>query len=102
MKDLKKILELKSIEDKIFRFKNKYHPNLITNLSNEAYDLYLIKNSICDQLIEKLKEENITIEKIKEFIKNKIQENKEKLHKTARTMDSEYLQNIISAWETFL
>ncbi|MEJ2251494.1 MAG: hypothetical protein P8Y70_17930 [Candidatus Lokiarchaeota archaeon] len=102
MKDLKKFLVLKSFEDKIFRFKSKYHPNLITNLSHEAYDLYLIKNSICDKLIEKIKEDNITIEKIKEFIKNQIQENKEKLHKTTRSMDSEYLQNIISAWETFL
>ncbi len=50
--DFKEILSISKIREKIFRIKELYHPNLVKNLSKEAYDLYLIRQSICDQLLE--------------------------------------------------
>ncbi|MFW9948237.1 MAG: hypothetical protein ACFFDX_15535, partial [Candidatus Odinarchaeota archaeon] len=82
LNDIDKMLSLQAIGEKIFKIKNMYHPSLIANLSKEAYDLYLIRDSICSQLLELLKEKDINIAKLNNFIKSKIGESKKKLKET--------------------
>jgi len=77
--DIKKYLSLEGIREKIFKIEKMYHPDLIANLSKEMYDLYLIRNSICNQLLELLKEKDIDIDKVHDFIKEKIKNSKKRL-----------------------
>jgi hypothetical protein len=102
MKELKKLLDLKKIEEKIFKIKSKYNPNLVANLSKEAHDLYTLRIFVCDQLLEKLNEEDITIEKLREYIKNNIEENKDRFKEKKNLMDKELIQRSIDVWESFL
>jgi uncharacterized C2H2 Zn-finger protein len=102
MNDLNEVLARKMIEEKIFRFKAKYHPNLVKNLSKEAYDLYLIRDSVCNQLFDKLKDYTLSINELKNFIKKKIKEIERKLHETTNIMDLELYRRSISVWEDFL
>ncbi len=74
--DVKKLLSLEGIREKIFKIENMYHPNLVANLSKEMYDLYLIRNSICNQLLELLNQKDIEIDKVHDFIKEKIKNSK--------------------------
>ncbi len=99
--DLGNIISLSKIGQKIFEIKGKYHPNLIANLSREAYDLYVIRMSICDQLLEQLDKKGITVEKIEDFIKNKMKESKEQLDKAKDEMESELIQLTIKEWKDF-
>jgi hypothetical protein len=99
--DVKKLLSFKMIEEKIFKMKNRYHPNLIANLSKEAYDLYLIRNSICDQLLELLKERDIDISKVNDFIKEKIEKNKKKLKEAKNGEEADIIKITIEEWKQF-
>ena len=100
--DIKKLLSIKMIEEKIFKIKDMYHPNLIMNLSKKAYDLYLIRNSICDQLLELLKERDLNISKVDGFIKQKIAENKKRLKEAKNAEEAEIIKVTIKEWEQFL
>jgi len=100
--DVKKLLSIKMIEEKIFKMKNMYHPNLIVNLSKEACDLYLVRNSICDQLLELLNERDIDISKINDFIKQKIAENKKRLKEAKNGEEADIIKITIEEWEQFL
>jgi len=100
--DLGELISLTKIGQKIFEIKDRYHPNLIANLSKEAYDLYLIRMSICDQLLEQLDKKGITIEKVEDYIRNKIKENRERLDKQKDEIETEVIQLSIKEWEDFL
>ena len=100
--DLGNIISLSKIGQKIFEIKGRYHPNLITNLSKEAHDLYLIRMSICDQLLEQLDKKDMTVGKIEDFIKNKVKESKKKLDKAKDEMEIELIQLTIKEWDDFL
>ncbi|MFW9947906.1 MAG: DUF1655 domain-containing protein, partial [Candidatus Odinarchaeota archaeon] len=79
-----------------------YHPSLIANLSKEACDLYLIRDSICSQLLELLKEKDIDIVKLNNFIKNKIGESKKKLKETKNEIEVKMIKLTIEEWKEFL
>jgi hypothetical protein len=100
--DFKKLLSIQAIEEKIFKMKDMYHPNLIANLSKEAYDLYLIRNSIYDQLLELLKEKDIDIGKVNVFIKKKIKESEGKLKDAKNGKETETIKITIEEWKQFL
>ena len=100
--NLKNILALQKIEEKIFKFKSMYHPNLVANLSKEAYDLYLIRHSIGDQLLEVIKKEGRSINKIKEYITKKIQEIETKLKQETVQYEINLLRISIDEWKAFL
>lgn len=82
--DLKDSFSLIKIRDSIFRTKSKYNPNLIANLSKEAYDIYLMRMSICDDLLKKLDEEGISLEKLKDYINENLNETKQELEKAKK------------------
>lgn len=42
-KKINDFLLREKLRQKIFKFKQKYHPQLVTNLSKETYDQYIIK-----------------------------------------------------------
>ena len=96
------IFYLQKMEEKIFKFKQIYHPNLIANLSKEAYDVYLIRNSIDDQILEELNKKERSIHKIKEFITSKISEIESKLKDTSESYEINLLKLSIDEWKAFL
>ena len=98
----RKLLSLEGIREKIFKIESMYHPNLIANLSKEAYDLYLIRDSICKQLLELLKEKDIDIDKIHDFIKGKIKNSKKRLKLAKNGIESEAIKATIEEWKQFL
>lgn len=100
--DVKKLLSIQAIEEKIYKMKEKYHPNLIANLSKEMYDLYLIRNSIYDQLLALLKEKDIDIGKVHDFIKKKINESKKRLKEAKNGNEAETIKITIEEWKEFL
>ncbi|MFX0139346.1 MAG: hypothetical protein ACFFDN_37245 [Candidatus Hodarchaeota archaeon] len=102
MNDINKMLSLQAIGEKIFKIKNMYHPSLIANLSKEMYDLYVIRDSICDQLLELLKEKDIDINKVNDFIKNRIKENQKKLKEAKNEVAVETIKLTIEEWKQFI
>ncbi|MFX0033851.1 MAG: hypothetical protein ACFE8E_11830 [Candidatus Hodarchaeota archaeon] len=100
--NIKKLLSIKMIEEKIFKIKDRYHPSLIMNLSKEAYDIYLIRNSICDLLLELLKERDLDVSKVNIFIEKKIGENKKRLKEAKNAEEAEIIKVTIKEWEQFL
>jgi hypothetical protein len=99
---LDELLTLQKIEEKIFKIKNMYHPNLIANLSTKAYDLYIIRNSISNQLLEELEKENHNFQMIKNFISKKISEIEIRLKNTSNISERNFLKLSIEEWKTFL
>ncbi|MFX1587578.1 MAG: hypothetical protein ACFFC1_05440 [Promethearchaeota archaeon] len=102
LNDINKMLSLQAIGEKIFKIKNINHPSLIANLSKEAYDIYLIRDSICNQLLELLKEKEIDISKVNNFIENKIKESKKKLKEAESEIEVETIKLTIEEWTQFL
>ena len=100
--DVKKMLSLEGIREKIFKIEDMYHPNLIANLSKEMYDLYLIRDSICKQLLELLKEKDIDIERVHDFIKEKIQNSKKRLKVAKNGTEAEAIKATTEEWKQFL
>jgi hypothetical protein len=100
--DMKKSLSLEGIREKIFKIKNMYQPNLIANLSKEMYELYLIRDSICNQLLELLKENDIDIDKVHDFIKEKIKNSKKRLKIVKNGVEAEELKVTVEEWKQFL
>lgn len=99
---LNELLYLQKIEEKIFKIKNMYHPNLIANLSATAYDLYIIRNSISNQLLEELKKEDRNFQMIKNFIAKKISEIEMELKDALNISESNFLKLSIEEWKAFL
>lgn len=100
--DIRNRLSLQAIGEKVFKIKSMYYPNLIVNLSKESHDLYLIRNSIYDLLLELLNEKDIDIPKVKNFIKNKIEENKKQLKEVENEIEAERINMLIEEWKQFL
>jgi len=100
--NLKELLAIQKIEQKIFKFKSMYHPNLIANLSKEAYNLYVIRNSIGNQLLEELSRNERSLQKIKKFITNKIGEIQMKLKKATDISEIDFLKLSLDEWKAFL
>ncbi|MFX1296127.1 MAG: hypothetical protein ACFFD2_14920 [Promethearchaeota archaeon] len=102
LNDINKMLSLQAIGEKIFKIKNMYHPFLIANLSKEVYDLYLIRDSICNQLLEFLKEKDIDISNVNNFINNNIKKIKKKLSEAENEIETETIKLTIEEWQHFL
>jgi hypothetical protein len=101
-KNMDNILNIKHIEEKIFKYKSMYHPNLVANLSKEAYDLYLVRTSICDNLLLRLEKNKANYEEILQYIKKQIEESKVKLKNAKNEEESTYFKLSIQEWKTFL
>ncbi len=100
--DLGNLLLVNTVREKALKTKGIYHPNLINNLSKEAYDLYLIRESICNQILELTHEKDIKYSKIIDLIKKMIIENKNQLRQTSDKMELTLIQLTIEEWEEFL
>jgi len=100
--NVKEILAIQRIEEKIFKFKSIYHPNLVANLSKEAYDLYIIRNSIGEQILEELHEKGRISQKIYQFITKKIREIEMKLKNTTDILQIDFLKLSLEEWKAFL
>lgn len=94
-------ISVNKLEEKIFKIKEMYHPNLIKNLSKEAYDLYLIRKSVCNELLKVTSEKDIKYSKIVDYIKNEIEKNKERLKNASDPIELTLIQLTIEEWEGF-
>ena len=95
-------ISINKLEEKIFKIKEMYHPNLIKNLSKEAYYLYLIRKSVCNELLKVTSEKDIKYSKIVGYIKNEIEKNKELFKNTSEQIELALIQLTIEEWEGFL
>jgi hypothetical protein len=98
MKDTEKnkilnMLSVSKIGQKALDKVSNYNPNLIANLSKQAYDLYTIRKSICEEIFPIVTTPEITLSKVKEYIQNKINEAQNLLEKT-KLVDERELLNL--------
>lgn len=100
--DLRNLLNIKGIEEKIFKYKTMYHPNLVTNLSKEMYDLYLTRSSISDKLIKIISKNRTNYEEVHNYIKNQIDILKNKLYNSKNEQETMDLKLAIDVWNEFL
>ena len=100
--DLGNFLLVSKVREKIFKIKEMYNPNLIKNLSKDAHDIYLIRQSICNQLLKLTNEKDIKYNKIEDFMKQKIRENKEHFKETSDQVELKLIQLTIEEWENFI
>ena len=90
----KRILDMllvSKIGQKALNKVSNYNPNLIANLSKQAYDLYLIRKSICEEIFPIVITPEITLTEVKEYIQNKINEAQNLVEKTESVEDRELL-----------
>ena len=93
--DKNKILDMLSVSkigQKALNKISNYNPNLIANLSKQAYDLYLIRKNICEEIFPIITTPEITFGKVEEYITNKINETQILLEKTNSVEDKELLK----------
>jgi len=100
--DLGNLVSINTVREKAQKIKGMYNPNLINHLSKEAFDLYLIRESICNQILEITNEKDNKYGKIIDFVKKKIKENKNQLKQTSDEIELTLIQQIIEEWEEFL
>ena len=100
--NVKEMLAIQKIEEKIFKYKSMYHPNLVANLSKEAYDLYVIRNSIGEQLLEELNKKGRSLQEINKFKNKKIREIEMKLKNTTDILQIDFLKLSLEEWKAFL
>lgn len=100
--NLKNILNIKSIEEKIIKYKTMYHPNLVANLSKEAYDLYVVRSSISDKLNSLIEKNRSNYDEVHKYIKNQIASLNNKLHNSQDEQEKIYLKLTIDVWNDFL
>ena len=100
--DLRNLLNIKSIEEKIFKYKTMYHPNLVANLSKEAYDLYFIRSSISDKLSNIVSKNRTNYKEVHDYIKNQIDRLSNKLKNSKDEQEKIYLKLTIDVWNEFL
>jgi len=101
-KEIDDFLLSEKLRQKIFKFKQKYHPQLIANLSKEAYDHYLIKDSVYSQIISLLDDKAKSLHEIKDFIDEKIKEKENKLKIADNTVDIKFIRLTIIEWKAIL
>ena len=98
----KKIFDLEGIRKKIFEIKSMYNPNLIANLSKEMHDRYIIRESICNNLLKQLEESESNQKEIQINIKKKIKSLQEEYKNTLNVEEAKYLEMMIEEWKNFI
>jgi hypothetical protein len=102
MNDIGELLSINAIREKLFKRKSMYNPNLIANLSKEAYDIYLIRKSIHENLVRFMGDKDIHANKVVDFINDQIKKCKNQLKKAQKDIDIKSIKTKIDEWEEFL
>jgi hypothetical protein len=102
LNDLDEEIYQSKIGQKILKIRGMYHPNLVANLSKEAYDIYTVRMSICDQLLEQLDKKGIKFKKIEDFIRDKAKNIKKGLKFAKNGIEADLIKLAIKEWEEFL
>ena len=87
---------------KIERKLEVYNPNLVTHLSKQLYDEYLIKIKIYNEVLEVLETNDITREKIEGFLHKKINLTNELIKNTKNEEDLKKYNLIIEEYENLI
>jgi len=81
---------------------SNYNPNLIANLSKEGYDLYLLRKTICEEIFPIVTAPEISLNEVKEYIQNKINETQELLAETNGAEEKKMLNLRIEEYNDLL
>ncbi|QEE15088.1 hypothetical protein DSAG12_00911 [Promethearchaeum syntrophicum] len=79
-----------------------YNPNLISHLSKQMYDEYLLKSKIYYEILEVLEIDNINQENIKEFLNKKINLTMELIKNTKNEEDIKKFNLIIEEYKNLI
>ncbi|MBD3214659.1 MAG: hypothetical protein GF311_18760 [Candidatus Lokiarchaeota archaeon] len=101
-KQINDLLWREKLRKKILKLKEKYHPRLVTNLSKEAHDRYIIRDSICSQILPLLDNTEKSMDDIHQLIIKKIKERENKLTSVKNKADFELIEIAIEEWKSFL
>ena len=85
------IVSISKIGQKALDKVSNYNPNLIANLSKQAYDLYIIRKNICEEIFPIITTRKITLSKVKEHIQKKINEAQNLLDETKSEEEKELI-----------
>jgi len=87
------MLAISKIGDRALNKIARYNPNLIANLSKEAYDLYIIRKQICEYIFSLVTTQGMTLDNIKKNLQEEI--NKVKvLSKNANSEEERVFLNL--------
>ncbi len=87
---------------KIERKLEFYNPNLVSHLSKQLYDEYLIKSKIYNEILEVLEINDIPREKIEGFLSKKINLTNELIKNTKKEEDIKEYNLIIEEYENLI
>ncbi len=102
MNDIGELLSLRAIKEKIFKRKSMYHPNLVANLSKEAYDIYIIRKSTREDLLRFMEDKDIDANKVLDFINDQIKKCNSQLKEAQKDIDIKSIKTKIDEWKEFL
>ena len=91
-----------NLKMKIERKLEVYNPNLVTHLSKQVYDEYLIKLKIYNELLEFLETIDLTQEKIEEFLQKEINLTSELIKKAKIESEIERSSIILKEYENLI
>jgi len=66
--NLMEMFAVSKIGDRALNKIAKYNPNLISNLSKEAYDLYIIRKQICEYIFSLVTTQGMTLDNLKKIL----------------------------------
>ena len=93
---------ISDLKMKIERKLEFYNPNLVTHLTKQLYDEYLIKSKIYIEVLEVLETNSITKEKFEEFIYKKINLSNELIKNRKNEEDIKKYNLIIGEYENLI
>ena len=100
--NINNIFYFQNIREIIFKKNELYHPNLIANLSEEGYEIYLMRKDIYSKLLKSLDEKDIDKKKFENYIKNEIDIIKNKLKGAKSEQEIKMLKLSMEEYEEFL
>lgn len=81
---------------------SNYNPNLIANLSKEGHDIYLLRKTICEEIFPIVTTPEISLNEVKEYIQNKINETQKLLAETNAVEEKKLLNLKIKEYDDLL
>ncbi|MHA1105288.1 MAG: hypothetical protein ACTSPN_06150 [Promethearchaeota archaeon] len=100
--NLGEILAVSKIGDRALNKIAKYNPNLISNLSKEAYDLYIVRKQICEYIFSLVTTQGMTLDNLKKILFEKITKVKDMRKHADSEEEREFLELKIEELEDYL
>ena len=96
------MLAVSKIGDRALNKIAKYNPNLISNLSKEAYDLYIIRKQICEYIFSLVTDQSMTLDNLKNILHEEIKKVKDLRKQADSKEERKFLELKIGELEDYL